>query len=79
MEIITCVISFILGIAIFGLINSIFDIYYFGFKGMASTFGGCWMAGFVVVYIFGAIAKWLIVIVVIIWILSKLGKNTESK
>lgn len=79
MEIITYGVSFILGAAIFGLINSILDIYYFGFKGMAATFCGCWTAGFVIVLIFGAIAKWLIVIVVILWILSKLGKSTESK
>lgn len=79
MEIVAYGVSFILGIVIFGFINSIFDIYYFGFKGMAATFGGCWTAGFAIVYIFGAIAKWLIIIFVILWILSKLGKSAESK
>lgn len=78
MELVVYIVGFILGIVIFGFLNNVFDIYYFGFKGIASTFMGCWFAGVIIVIFFGAIAKWLIIIFAILWILSKLFKS-ESK
>lgn len=78
MDLIIYGVGFVLGIAIFGFINSIFDIYYFGFKGMAGTFMGCWFAGVIIVILFGALAKWLIIIFVILWIISKIAKGGKS-
>lgn len=78
MGILIYVIGFILGIVIFAFLNSIFNIYYFGFKGIAGTFMGCWFAGNIIVFLFGAIAKWLIIIFVILWILSKIFKGGKK-
>ncbi|RMD02326.1 hypothetical protein D9O40_06730 [Clostridium autoethanogenum] len=80
MEILILIIGFILGMIIFGILNNIFDIYYFGFKGIASTFMGCWFAGNIIAFLFGKVAKWLILICIIIWIISKAsgGKKTTS-
>lgn len=74
MDAVVYIIGFVLGIAIFAFLNSVFDIYYFGFKGMAGTFMGCWFGGILIVMLFGAIAKWLIIIFVILWIISKIAK-----
>ncbi len=65
----------ILGIVIFLFLNSVFDIYYFGFKGMASTFMGCWFAGVIIIVLLGGIAFWLAVIFLVLWLLSKLFKG----
>lgn len=83
MEIIVYVIGFILGIMIFGFLNKIFHIYYFGFKGIISTFFGCWFAGVIIVVLFGYAAKWLIIIFAVLWLLAKIfkgkGDDKENK
>ena len=78
MTVIYCVVSFILGVVIFGFLNKIFDIYYFGFKGMASTFCGCWFSGGIIIVLFGYAAKWLILIFAILWLLAKIFKHDKK-
>ncbi|MBV4429540.1 hypothetical protein [Clostridium tyrobutyricum] len=78
MIVLICIIGFILGLVIFGILNNIFDIYYFGFKGIVSTFMGCWFAGNIIVFLLGKIAKWLILICIIIWIISKISGSSET-
>ncbi|MEY8001927.1 hypothetical protein AB8U03_17385 [Clostridium sp. Mt-5] len=78
MEILILIIGFILGIVIFGILNNMFNIYYFGFKGMASTFMGCWFAGNIIAFLFGKVAKWLILICIIIWIISKASGSSKT-
>lgn len=73
-----CVGSFILGVVIFGFLNKIFDIYYFGFKGIVSTFSGCWFAGGIIIVLFGYAAKWLILIFAILWLLAKIFKRGKK-
>lgn len=73
-----CVVSFILGVVIFGFLNKIFDIYYFGFKGIVSTFSGCWFAGGIIIVLFGYAAKWLILIFAILWLLAKIFKRGKK-
>ncbi|MHC1723207.1 MAG: hypothetical protein AB9836_08395 [Aminipila sp.] len=79
MDIIIYGVGFVLGVIIFGIINNIFNIYYFGFKGMAGTFMGCWFAGVIIVMFFGVIAIWLLIIFVILWILSKIFKGNVGE
>lgn len=81
MEIIVYVIGFVLGVFIFGFLNKVFDIYYFGFKGMLSTFFGCWFAGVIIVLLFGAAYKWLLIIFAVLWLLAKIfkGKGNNDK
>lgn len=83
MTIIVYIIDFVLGIMIFGFLNRIFRIYYFGFKKIISTFFGCWFAGVIIVLLFGFFAKWLILVFAILWILAKIfnwgNKHSESK
>ena len=78
MEIIVYVIGFVLGVVIFGFLNKIFDIYYFGFKGIISTFFGCWFAGVIIVLLFGVAAKWLIPIFAVLWLLAKIAKKVKG-
>jgi hypothetical protein len=78
MELVLYGVGFILGIFIFGFINSVFDIYYFGFKGLVGTFMGCWFAGVIIVFLFGIVAKWLIPIFLILWILTKIFKGKKN-
>lgn len=75
MEFIVYLVGFIIGVVLFLLLNQIFDIYYFGFKGIASTFMGCWFAGVIIVMFFGAFAKWIIIIGAVIWLLTKIFGN----
>ncbi len=77
MEIIWIAGGFVIGVILFLLLNEMFDVYYFGCAGISSTFTGCWIAGAVIMFFLGAIAKWLIIIGIIIWILTKIfgGKS----
>ena len=68
-----------IGIVLFLLINEFFNIYYLGFKGMSGTFMSCWAVGIVIMALLGSLAKWIILIGVIIWILSKFFKGKPSK
>ena len=75
-------VGLILGIGIFLVVNSLFEIYYFGFKGIAGTFMGCWFAGVIIVVLLGKVALWLIIVCAILWILAKLfggDKKQSSK
>lgn len=84
MEVIIYIIGIIIGIFIFDFLNKIFDIFYFGFKGLISTFLGCCTAGTIIVVLFGYAAKWLLIIFAILWLLGKIfkwgnkGKETEN-
>lgn len=42
MDIVVIGLSFILGTIFYVLINKIFKIYYFGLKGILSTYAACW-------------------------------------
>ena len=75
-------VGLILGVIFFFIVNSLFEIYYLGFKGIASTFMGCWFAGVIVVALFGGIALWVVIVCAVIWILLKIfggGKTQGSK
>lgn len=65
----------IVGIILFALLNEMFNVYYFGCAGVSSTFTGCWIAGTFIVALLGVIAKWIIIIGIILWILSKVFKG----
>jgi uncharacterized membrane protein len=78
MIILVYIIGLILGIVIFGFLNKVFDIYYFGFKGIISTFFGCWFAGVIIVLLFGFAAKWLILIFAVLWLLAKIFKRNDK-
>lgn len=78
MTVMVYIIGFVLGVVIFGFLNRIFEIYYFGFKGIISTFFGCWFAGVIIVVLFGYAAKWLILIFAILWILAKILKKRSN-
>lgn len=75
MAIIAYIIGLVLGFFIFGFLNRIFDIYYFGFKGLVTTFLGCWTAGTIIVVLFGYLAKYLIIIFAVLWLLAKIFKH----
>lgn len=77
MELLVFIPGFFIGIFLFLVLNEIFQIYYFGFKGIATTFFGCWFAGNIIVILFGYAAKWLIILFAVIWLFSKI--NNKSK
>lgn len=79
MEIIWIVGGFVIGILLFLLINEMFRIYYWGFKGISATFMGCWSVGVVIMALFGAFLKWIVLIGVIIWGISKVSKPKGTK
>lgn len=79
MELIWIVGGFVIGVVLFLLVNQLFEVYYFGFKGMSSTFMGCWIAGAVIMVFLGQFAKWIIIIGIILWVFSKLSKGKPSK
>lgn len=73
-------IGLIIGIIIFVLINRLFNIFYFGFAAIISTFMGCWFAGVIIVYLLGGIIMYIIIGLVIILILAKIfGKKKDTK
>ena len=75
MEIIAIILGSILGFFLFDLINKIFNVYYFGFKGLL----GCCAVGIGIVMILGYFAKWIVLICAVIWLLRKLfGKKSSS-
>jgi uncharacterized BrkB/YihY/UPF0761 family membrane protein len=79
MEIISIILGSILGFFLFDLLNRIFNVYYFGFKGLSSTFLGCCAVGIGIVMILGYFAKWIVLICAVIWLLRKLfGKKSSS-
>lgn len=81
MEIIVFILGFFIGLFLFLFLNEIFQIYYLGFKGLISTFFGCWFAGNIIVVIFGFAIKWLIIIFAVLWLLAKIfnGKEADKK
>ncbi len=79
MEIIWIGGGLIIGIILFLLLNELFDIYYFGCAGVSSAFTGCWITGAVIMCFLSIIAKWVIIIGLIIWVLSKIFKGKETK
>lgn len=78
MELIVLIPGFFIGIFLFLVLNEIFQIYYFGFKGIATTFFGCWFAGNIIVVLLGFAAKWLIILFAVIWLFSKLTKGNKE-
>ena len=79
MEIIAIILGSILGFFLFDLLNRIFNIYYFGFKGISSAFLGCCAVCIGIVMILGYFAKWIVLICAVIWLLRKIfGKKSSS-
>ena len=78
MELIWIIGGLPIGIILFLLINELFNIYYLGFKGMSGTFMSCWGVGVVIMALLGSFVKWIILLGVILWILSKLSKGKPS-
>lgn len=79
MEIIAIILGSILGFFLFDLLNRIFNVYYFGFKGLSSTFLGCCAVGIGIVMILGYFAKWIVLICAVIWLLRKIfGKKSSG-
>lgn len=75
MEFIWIIGGLVIGIILFLLLNELFDVYYFGCTGVGSTFTGCWIVGTVIMAFLGVIAKWIIIIGLILWVLSKILKK----
>lgn len=77
MGVISIVGGLILGVIFFLAVNEMFNITYFGFKGISSTFMGCWSAGAMIIFVLGFAAKWILIIGVVIWLLTKLFKGKK--
>ena len=75
MQIVWIIGGLIIGIILFLLLNELLDVYYFGCAGVSSTFMGCWTLGVVIMAFLSVIAKWIIIIGLIIWIISKIAKS----
>lgn len=78
MELLVFIPGFFIGIFLFLVLNEIFQIYYFGFKGLISTFFGCWFAGNIIIVLFGFAAKWLIIVFAVLWLFSKITKGKKA-
>ncbi|SFC99783.1 hypothetical protein [Clostridium uliginosum] len=68
----------ILGVIFFSIVNDMFNITYFGFKGISSTFMSCWSAGAIIIFLLGFVAKWILIIGVVIWILTKIFNGKKA-
>lgn len=68
----------ILGVIFFLVVNEMFNITYFGFKGISSTFMGCWSAGAMIIFVLGFAVKWIAIIGVVIWLLTKIFKGKKA-
>ena len=68
----------IIGAVLFALLNSIFNVYYFGCFGICATFLGCVVAGMFIIpfilYILASSFKWIAIVVVGLIILNVLAK-----
>lgn len=71
--------GFFLGLLIFALIRSLSNVS-LGCIGNVFVLIGCWIAGVFLVLILGAIAKWVIIILAVWWVWSKLfgGKGNDN-
>lgn len=53
MDVLLFIVGAILATIFFVILDSMFDITYFGFKGMAGTWGGCFFASMIILAIIG--------------------------
>lgn len=63
----------------FIIFNRIFDVFYFGFKGIAGTFIGCVVAA---VFTLGVVIEywqWVFGIGLVVFVLWRLGKNKSEE
>lgn len=79
MEIIWIVGGFVLGVIFFLLINELFEIWYLGFAGISGTFMSCWAVGIAIMAYLGVLVKWIVIIGVILWVISKFSKGNNAK
>lgn len=63
----------------FIIFNKIFDVYYFGFKGIAGAIIGCVFASVLTLGLIVAYWQWIFVIGIVLGVLWKLGKNKSME
>lgn len=74
MSFLTVLVSLILGSILFAFLNKIFDVFYFGFKGIFGTWFGCVVViGVFVSKIFESMGTLFSFIFSLLWLLIKVG------
>lgn len=79
MELISIVIGFFVGLLLFYLLNTWFEIWYLGFRAIGSTFTGCWIAGFLIVYLLFYSLKYVIAILAVVAVLARIFRKKKPK